>query len=223
MKQIKQFTLIELLLVITIIAILASMLLPTLSKVRKKAKSIQCKSNLAQIGFATMQYAEDFSGWAPITSTENTSYTFTNYHIFTSYLSITQKTPGQNLLVAPVALCPTKKWSNADLGMGEYWADWWAASYSYNAHMTNQAWLSIQPELLNKMTNVKNSSTRLLCADSFKLVPNSLDTITEFDFRHQKMTNILYVDGHAGQKRLAEIPISRFANNDPENFYNNKQ
>ena len=59
------FTLVELLVVIGIIALLVSILLPTLSRVRKQAYGVQCQANIRQICQGLIMYANAFKGWYP--------------------------------------------------------------------------------------------------------------------------------------------------------------
>jgi prepilin-type N-terminal cleavage/methylation domain-containing protein len=63
-RGIRAFTLVELLVVIGIIAVLISILLPTLNRARNAAKVTQCLSNLRQAGMALQMYANENKDYA---------------------------------------------------------------------------------------------------------------------------------------------------------------
>ena len=67
----KRFTLIELLIVVAIIGILASLLAPALANARDRGKESVCKSNQRQIGMALLMYTDENSGKYPYSRTAN--------------------------------------------------------------------------------------------------------------------------------------------------------
>lgn len=71
-RQRSVFTLIELLVVIAIIAILAAMLLPSLTLAKESGKRAVCISNLHQITIGTFAYGDDFDSMAPSNPCQST-------------------------------------------------------------------------------------------------------------------------------------------------------
>jgi len=75
-RVLRAFTLVELLVVIGIIAILVSVLLPSLQAAREQANLVYCQANLRQIGQLVSMYNSENMGWQPrLCSSSNQNWT----------------------------------------------------------------------------------------------------------------------------------------------------
>ena len=81
--MVKKFSLIELLVVVAIIGILASLLAPNLKNAREKSKSAVCKSTLKQLGISGSMYADDNDGRIPYSG----DFSYTNGRWWTHALT----------------------------------------------------------------------------------------------------------------------------------------
>lgn len=116
-SQSRGFTLVELLVVIGIIALLISILLPSLNKARSAAKAVQCQSNLRQIGQAMQMYVGGNKGALPYGFSSYTNSAGTQYvnwatlllHTMDPKLDIESSTNWQNSSVSAIRasmFCP---------------------------------------------------------------------------------------------------------------------
>ncbi len=127
----KQFTLIELLIVIAIIAILAGMLLPALSTVKENGRKIVCTANQKQVMQICSAYMNSFGDIIPPMffvyhndSGGSTKIYLTNILIEFSGIKAQKKTSGSNFYLPDILFCPTvsegKTSGHSDLGTLSY-------------------------------------------------------------------------------------------------------
>ncbi len=219
MNKCKSFTLIKLLVVIAIIAILASMLLPALGKARSRATQASCLNQFKTAGTALHMYADEYEDFMMPMHTSSSYGALSNkiWLQLLSYLNIVYSDKAMfdsskktKRYMCPAVPIPEERWG---LSAGN---EFGAYSWAMNAKLqTFNDW-----KLVRRVSYVKKPSSALRMADTingdlvkydyaynFDRNNGTATTQAKIDFiRHAGSSNSLFFDGHVQTLKTGDVP-----------------
>jgi prepilin-type N-terminal cleavage/methylation domain-containing protein/prepilin-type processing-associated H-X9-DG protein len=190
------FTLVELLVVISILAVLIGILLPVLARTRAAAKSVRCKNSLRQWGIALHCYMDEYDGSIPrrgqgiqpthqIERPEDWFNCLAPYAGEKPYKELIaagcRPRPGDDsIFVCPKALYDTKPYF-----------------FSYAMNMYLSPW--IRPEA-HRLSEIPQPERLVFMADAPGPYSSTVPSKEDYSVvaRHEGKANLVFLDGHIG-------------------------
>jgi len=217
-RRLPNFTLIELLIVIAIIAILAGMLLPALNKAREKSKSITCLNNLKQIGTYMGMYLDNNHGIAMFPM--DPGYWQLKLALYISpSIDATGLFWGSRHRPLATFACP----SVPDVPSIEYV---FGRHYGINRYFASDNGCSCTlttGTIARQLDKLLQPSRRMMAADIEQIGKWKIPSVSQKTgdyaalstgdganaFRHNHGINAVFCDGHAERRGFATIPENR--------------
>jgi prepilin-type processing-associated H-X9-DG protein/prepilin-type N-terminal cleavage/methylation domain-containing protein len=215
-------TLIELLVVVAIIALLISILTPSLGRAREQGRWVVCQSNLHNLGLGLQMYADGNSDWFP-----QFGYTHGGgddgaaqawINTLTPYVGQSWQTHGEQGLrpASSVFRCASDRsphWSKARVSRGPLRRTSYATNYMLStAGEDNPLWSQDDPALYNRRDRIRRPSSTIYYVElaeageyaeadhvhpeNWAWVPDEIDEQLART-RHIGQANYGFVDGHA--------------------------
>jgi prepilin-type N-terminal cleavage/methylation domain-containing protein/prepilin-type processing-associated H-X9-DG protein len=225
-KKVKNaFTLVELLVVISVIGLLMGILLPALSAAREQGRCVVCQSNLRNIGLALRMYLDDTHGKMPSADPYPGSYGWKSQHWFMNsqlmgYLGLEVLSDPNGGLIGPgkersVLTCPTHRNPDMTKHIPPVWPAQerqYALSYMANATLgvSNKALASY--DYRHESEYRKPNKAMMFCdgngtMDTPGTVLYSDCPKLNFEYRHRGKVNTLFLDQHIESLEEKDIPF----------------
>ncbi len=199
----KGFTLVELLIVIAIIAILASMLLPALQKARETAKSSLCNSNQRQMVQSISFYADDYNDYYPPHSLQNSDtnnvyvrwYCIVGVYLYPNQ-SMSQLDTWFRAAHSSIFFCPSETRATYD------------GNYGINGFSPPQGIVLVRRRLLQDPSLVfATADSHNDSAIGYRLRANDISAILVGAQRHYMKSVFSYTDGHTDTMKFTNLPM----------------
>ena len=203
--------------VIAIIAILAAMLLPALSKAREKARAISCTGNLRQLGLATRMYTDDNEGGLQIKGDKILKPGTTNTYEGGSWRELIYQYAGDGKMF-DCGSATSNKYGNAYSATGHYGMNPLKIDTKgaiADTSFTNPSSLAIYMDCGDTGSNgiflglAEGGAGTTVVSGIWAGSESSTTSSSKIHTRHSDSVNVTYGDGHAGSVKLKNIPISQ--------------
>lgn len=193
------FTLLELLVTISLVAVLATLVLPALNRAKQRGETVICLNNLRQWGLATQLYATDHDDYLPPDGTPNPGNNSTNFGWYIQlpqqlglprYHDLPWRTNANATTGISVWICPANPRRSNGRNLFHY---------CLNAHVNGTG----DDDRPVRLGNLADVSSLVWLFDSKNLPAVGYWGYTHTNL-HQGGAQFLFLDGHARKFRRGE-------------------
>ena len=199
------FTLVELLVVISVMAMLLAITAPSLRRARNSARRAICGTHLREIGRALDLYAQTHDEWYPTAEAHDGEGGTGNWWENPEFLCVLAETPkpqGRSILTCPAHRHPDRC---VDGSLKDCWA-------SYGANTSAFGMRRGRSKRGRRRNQIEHPSRALAFCDvrCDPLAPHAVGwqgcVIKNFAFRHDERCTVVYADTHVDWIRQDDVP-----------------